>query len=450
MFRGGKIVKNLTKFISALISVFMFFAFYSCDVGLGESVDTQPPEISISYPPLGAVIRGEFVFSGSWSDDKGVSSVNISVVDTASKNTIDTISGTVSGSVWQASIDSSRYKDGTYQFTAAAADGAGHKTEASRSFDIDNTPPLFIASKPGVVKSSGKSASAYGSTFTVEGTIADSHDISKMKVSVFKEDGTFIDTFEESSISTVGGTSVTFANSYKGENDNYYKMYDNSVAQGKPDGTQKFYATITLYDSAVEYKNPAESISENTGNSTSTLYLYDDIYSQALSNANGGLGLTAADLMNISNGTSSIEESVQIAAKEILSKYAIETGSTGSEESEMIKENRLYFSLNPNANPTYTVNGYDVDLDKFSAMSSSEKVSAVKQLSGGGTITVSFNAGLNATQIQPYGDESKKIPSVKVWVRKISSSSDLPSSSETSGYLTSLQDSLKNRKTLNL
>ena len=66
-----------------LIMLVCFFT--SCDVGLGESVDTVAPSVEITYPPANSVIRGAFEFAGTCSDDKGVSSVSVTVLGTDRK-----------------------------------------------------------------------------------------------------------------------------------------------------------------------------------------------------------------------------------------------------------------------------------------------------------------------------------------------------------------------------
>ena len=66
-----------------LIMLVCFFT--SCDVGLGSSVDTVAPSLEITYPPANSVIRGAFEFAGTCSDDKGVSSVSVTVLGTDRK-----------------------------------------------------------------------------------------------------------------------------------------------------------------------------------------------------------------------------------------------------------------------------------------------------------------------------------------------------------------------------
>ena len=53
----------------------LLFSVISCEIGLGSAVDTQPPSVSISYPPSLSVIRDEFLFAGTWSDDQKVEDI---------------------------------------------------------------------------------------------------------------------------------------------------------------------------------------------------------------------------------------------------------------------------------------------------------------------------------------------------------------------------------------
>ena len=61
-----------------LLSGVCFLLIVSCKVGLGESVDTKAPDISISYPPANTYVKGTVVFSGTASDDEYLDSVYLS------------------------------------------------------------------------------------------------------------------------------------------------------------------------------------------------------------------------------------------------------------------------------------------------------------------------------------------------------------------------------------
>ena len=410
----------MRKLSAVLWCVFGFFAVMlaaSCNVGLGESVDTSAPTLEITYPPIGATIRDKFILYGTCSDDKGVTAVTVAVVNTESKQTVDNLRATVnSNGTWQAELNESdsetgfyKYKDGSYQVSVTAFDDAGHSSgESSRTFDIDNTAPFFVISKPGVVKSENLKASAYGSLFTIEGTIADDHTIALMDVAIYDESGNIvshekynssdIDFFREEEIATAGGTSVTIAQYAQDLKTVANTRYSNVYGSDSGAGTKNYYASITLTDSAEVYQNPTGSErsaldleSDLVGNVTSNVYLYDDVYTSLMS-AKKGLGLSAADLKNIINGTYTGKKDDSDAALSLLYSHVKNTTSN--------EDNRLYFSLNPQANPNYQVNGFAFSFDASGT---------VQQASSGNSITVTISAGLDGTNIAPE--------CVKVWCK---------------------------------
>uniref|UniRef100_UPI003864BFEA hypothetical protein n=1 Tax=Treponema saccharophilum TaxID=165 RepID=UPI003864BFEA len=279
--------------------------------------------------------------------------------------------------------------------------GAGHSSgESSRTFDLDNTAPVFIISKPGVRKGENKSASKYGSIFTIDGTIADDHTIAVMDVKIFSSttgellsaetyDGEQLESFREEEIATAGGTSVTIAQ--YGSGTRYSQLHPNDS------GTETYYAEISLSDNAETYNNPAESDrsaaeskADSIGNTTSKLYLYDDVYTSLMS-AKKGLGLTAADLKNILNGTVSNDEA--------LAKLAESETDTSADT-----DSKLLFSLNPESNPTYTVSGYGFD---FSGNGT------IQSASSGNTVNFTLNSGLDGVKVDPS--------TLKVWIKRYES-----------------------------
>ena len=409
-FMDDMVMKMFRKISASVACCVSLFAVAGCDVGLGESVDTSAPTLSIEYPPIAAVIKDTFVLYGSCDDDKDVASVSVQVVNTETKEVVDTLNATIDagGKSWRVDVnpyieETGRYKylDGTYQFSVSAVDGAGHSSgESSRTFDLDNTAPVFIISKPGVRKGENKSASKYGSIFTIDGTIADDHTIAVMDVKIFSSttgellsaetyDGEQLESFREEEIATAGGTSVTIAQ--YGSGTRYSQLHPNDS------GTETYYAEISLSDSAKTYRNPtgsdrsaAESKTDSIGNTTSKLYLYDDVYTSLMS-AKKGLGLSAADLKNILNGTVSNDEA--------LAKLAESETDTSADT-----DSKLLFSLNPESNPTYTVSGYGFDFTGNGTIQSA---------SSGNTVNITLNSGLDGVKVDPA--------TLKVWIKKYDS-----------------------------
>ena len=394
------------------------------DAGLGASIDTKAPTLSITYPDSGVAIRDSFILAGDCSDDKSISRILVTVKNLESGVDYGSYPAKVSvdQTSWQVELNSYdsnnaeyyngwQLPDGKYEVSVTAYDNAGNNSGvSSRQFEIDNTPPVFIISNPGVVKSSGLKASAYGSLFTIDGTISDNHPISYMDVKIFRTsdgqllshetyEGSAIDFYREEDIATAGGSSVTIAQWSDTATQTAKTRYTDIYGDNEEAGTIEYFAQIALYDSAKVYKNPPKNSSRSAvevaadvyGNSTSTVYLYDDVYT-ALMSAKKGLGLSAANLKDILAGLDKGEKATA----------ALSTLSTNAKNTE-VDANRLYFSLNPQANPTYNVNGF-----KFGFGTAETQLA-----SPGNTVSVTVSAGLDNTNIQPE--------LVKVWIKKYDS-----------------------------
>ncbi|MCR4821241.1 MAG: hypothetical protein K5873_00020, partial [Treponema sp.] len=396
-------LKKSFPILAGSISLFLSSLVLSCgqDSGLGSSVDTEPPAIEITYPPLAAQIRDTFILAGTCADDKSMKKVEITVTNTETKEIVDKLEAeiadgeknwTVEVNPFDTENNKYKYSDGNYLFTALAHDGAGHSTSDNRSFDIDNTAPVFVISNPGVIKSQNKKASAYGSAFTVDGTIADDHTIASLTSKIYDSNGELIGEYKEEDIPTAGGSSVTIASHYVDKGDGSERTSQNerySAVYGDDDsaGTKNFYTTIIIADSTKQYKDPGESENNTSGNTSSKVYLYDSVYKELMSSRSGNqFGLTVSDMMQILNGSKKHDEALAI-----LKAAAIDTGA----ESETDKDgNKLSFSLNPMANPTYNVNGFTATKDADGNLDGIEA-------SSGNTVSITINAGLDGTAVLP-------------------------------------------------
>ena len=429
--KGKEPLKVIRGGVFAIMLCALVCAAGSCKVGLGDSVDTEAPSVKIVYPDpnTNAIIRDTFILYGECDDDKQITAVKVTLVNTDTGETVlRDEPATVDSSSKHWRIDLNKYSpenryagwqlaDGKYTATARAYDGShdsssDEKSSASSSFEIDNTPPVFVIKNPGVVKNGSNSPSAYGSIFTIEGTIAELHSVSSMDVTIYDESGSIvskenykgeeISSFREENIETAGGTSVIIAQAGSARYDGIY---------GDSSGTQKYTCSIRLTDNSKKYVTPPESADQRTaeeaaadekGNSTSSLYLYDDVYETLLSQKKDtSKKLQPTDLMNILNGTKSDDDE----ARKILAGAEKDTSS--AEES-----GRLYFSLNPNANPTYQVNGFEY---KFGANATNQ------QASSGNAVSVTVTQGLDQTQIDLDGN-GKSNATVKVWMKEYTAS----------------------------
>ena len=447
---------HFRKIFVAVMTLVSTIVFFSCgeESGLGSSVDTESPKLTIEYPPSKAAINGSFVFAGTCSDDKGVTSVKVTVKNIDSGETVKEAEATVKDSLtWQITINEEtdtgwELPDGNYEIFATAYDKAGRNSgfSSSRQFEIDNTPPVFVITKPGVTRSSftsSKSYQKYGSLFTISGTIGDDHGstVSSVDVTVYDKDGNPIETdsdskplvFIEEDVEISGGVNVTIAQATDGDESKkarYEKIY--SVGSDYDDnGTKVYSCTITVADQTLEYKNPEDSGS-GSGNSTSVVYFNSgDFYDKYLSSKKG-YGLDVSDLKKVVNGTATDDtlSAKGVTVAEVQSALA----SVAVDTSDVINKS-LMFSLNPNANPTYTISGFTLSYDDAgTALSSSTNKAMGEQ-----PFTVIVSAGLDQTSIVPS--------SLKVWIKKIGSAAgDTLSKTELSESITSLAEDVAKKE----
>lgn len=65
----------MKKLACSLLTIIILFTI-SCEIGLGSSVDTEPPSLSIAADIADKVIRDDFVLRGTYSDDGTVSKLS--------------------------------------------------------------------------------------------------------------------------------------------------------------------------------------------------------------------------------------------------------------------------------------------------------------------------------------------------------------------------------------
>ena len=163
-----------------------FVSVISCEVGLGASVDTQAPTVSVTYPPANSVIRDTFTLAGACSDDKDLASVTVTLTDTDTKVLAGTYTAELAADKqsWSLALNNAvsdgtgyngwEYPDGAYKAEIYSTDASGRTSgTTSLSFQIDNTAPLFIITSPGTTVLTDPTE--YGTKFLINGTIAENN-----------------------------------------------------------------------------------------------------------------------------------------------------------------------------------------------------------------------------------------------------------------------------------
>lgn len=379
---------KVKKFILAVVSVVFAYALLSCDVGLGAAVDTQAPTLNVTYPATLSTVRGQFVFGGTCADDQKVTSVTVRALNSELGKSYGPYAATVADDAksWTFSFNKKteckdsyngwEMPDGKYTLEAVARDASGKSSGTGAiTIDIDNTEPIFILNSPGTTDI--KNPTVSGSSFKITGTIADDHSIKYMRVNVYANEGgnkgKLLKSFIEENIETSGGTSVAL---FKKTDPVYTELYGGDIKDASSIGTKTFFCEIELEDSAYEYNDFKNNASGKTGNVSKKVYLYDSVYKKFQSSS--GYGLEAAKIKSIVNETLT---EVNGTAASVVRKEFLGSAARSS----------LAFGLNPNANPKYVVQGFDVD-----SVFDINKTGASSQ-----SISVQVNAGLDGTNVLP-------------------------------------------------
>lgn len=393
--------------------------FTSCEVGLGKAVDTSAPSVEIEAPEADFIVREKFVMSGVCSDDQGVVSIKVSLLNTTTHKSygpFDAKLGTQNDSSetgeksglwkcdWTCEInpldDKAPIPDGDYEATATAKDAYGHSTTGKKSFTIDNTPPLLVLTRPStkvVQDGSAQIFDTYGAEFDITGQVADDSNIDKLVVSVFS-DADCKNLLKNIELKNVPPTIELSAAKWGAEeNDELYGFYEEIYGSEKA-GTKQFYCTVTVYDEA----RRCPSVENDEGNSRTAYYLYKDIYSALLNK------YKVTELYHILNGSYNAEEnssSKNATSASELSAFSVEkiAGEVNA-ILDSFETKAGSFTLNPENSPTFTLSGFD-SFDLIDAENSSEEYQKITEddsgfgLLNGSAITVKFSAGLDKSPL---------------------------------------------------
>ena len=380
----------------------LVFAFSSCEAGLGESIDTSVPIVTVTAPESGAVLSKTVNISGSCTDDKAVARVAVTVTNTTTGVIAGVYNATIAGNTWTLAVNN--LIDGTYSANAICYDAAGRQSGvASRVFDVDSTPPVFCVTKPNSL--SITDPAAYGRDVTIKGEIADDHAVKQMDIRVFKvQDGAATEitgnlnktTF--SGFETAGGTEVTIAKFFTDSDipsitSDDYPLYLNYKAMYSDLGAQ-VGDTVNLY--IFPY------LTDAAGNVSDKCYIQSSLKQLTAKACNVDTtsdSLQTAQFKKVLNGSYSLGEVDVSTVKTIL---------YGEYDQSAIGTNYLYYaclpkgqvpaassnsplamSVNANNSPMYEFGGFSVDRDNI----------VFKEVANKGTISIKVSAGLDGNEI---------------------------------------------------
>lgn len=341
----------LTKVGFAALALSLNF-FAACEIGLGSSVDVEAPKIDFSENTLasGAVVRDAFAVFGSWTDDGSIGSINATLRNLGSDAEIKK-AGTIGENLWNVTFSPAEdsIADGSYELSVVIKDSADHETKISRSFIIDNTPPLVVLSRPST-KIGATSFDSYGQKFTLEGKAADDNDVSLIEVNVYADSdcsGTPLKTISLPSVPLTIETDV--AEYSKTEANDYSVIYgivdDNGIAK-RNGGTVDRFCKLVVYDGAQRYPadGSAQTEADRKGNSVDYYYLNSDLAELFTE------GYKITELYHILNGTYS----------ENAARATTPDGVISLLQSDSTKITTGQFRLNPENSPHFVVSARSI------------------------------------------------------------------------------------------
>ncbi|MCQ2240939.1 Ig-like domain-containing protein [Treponema sp.] len=433
-----KKVTRLFKISMAAGLLIPLFATLSCEIGLGESVDTEAPSVAITYPPVGAVIMEDFVLAGTYKDDKGIDEVSVTIKGTGLDNSDMELGPFKAGfddkswsirlnekAAGRSAFNGYPIKDGPIEITVSVRDGANHTTTEKLSVDIDNSAPVLIMSKP-LSTATDESSTSYGRIFKLTGDIYDLHQSDGISVDfkyALNEGGVL------GEAKTLNGYTINSSmtddspliiaqyytvaeagndESKKKNRENYLALYGNDADAGNGNTKDKeFYCGTILTDCARIYQNPSDGTGVAKGNSTDEYYINSNDFYNELQSESGTRGsgrnyeVTATKLGKMLNGTGNDYSEADKAY--ILEVLHVVGNHAPSKEIDVSRSSK--FLINPDNSPVWNISGYEAGFDSegksVNSYDKAEDPDGFRDLAQGGSVSVNFAAGKDKSEIRP-------------------------------------------------
>ena len=332
------------------------------NIGLGPQVDVVPPAGQILYPDAGETpIRGSFVLKGTASDDDGIQSIIVVFenIETKERSRAYEAAGYTKGStsaLWTVNVANEStgteaaphelvkiypIPDGEYTAILTVTDNGGKTSTFTKNYKIDNTPPVFIVSRPSTiinesaVPSLSDQADRYGAIFSVVGQAGEKNTVEKLNVlvpGIEPMTNMFVGNNINAQVAVYNAAAPTNA---------LYDLQAQDIAKPIKGG-------LYLYDNAREYTGGNAS---GEGNKADWYYLWDAVYTDVI--AKGYTPEVISDYFAGKKGSNKDDHNKKI--KELRG----DTVALATLKTAMIKmsEKRSTFKLEPSKSPGFKVIG---------------------------------------------------------------------------------------------
>ena len=341
MKQFAKLMKKCLSVLWAFLTVSIFF---SCNIGMGETVDTEAPSVSITVPDPSSVlvIREDFPVKGNWDDDGKLSSITVELK--SEENVVFSKEAEFNGKVGDSekcysvivSPKNDVIPDGSYIIVVTAKDNAGHSSSTTSSIVVDNTSPFVVISRPSTSLDS-EIADSYGQTFSLAGSAADDNNISLIELNVYSDANCTNKLHTVNLTNVPNSINLEVAQFEAGKDNDYSKIYGSSDINA---GEKTFYFSLMAYDSAIRIPTDgsAQTTEDLKGNATDLYYLNDTV-SDLIRN------YKISGLYHMKNGT-------------FVASDASKTAEISESVNTTLASKQLTagkFTLNPANNPTFTM-----------------------------------------------------------------------------------------------
>ncbi len=383
---------NRQRVLLLASAIFAVFVLTTCNTGLGTTVDTQHPNVKILTPVAESSNGGsQVLFSGTYTDDKGLKSVTFTLYkkkstepiegfpktvhpSSSDSNTIKPYSSGASNGTWNFTMDSTGLEDGSYRMVVVGNDGSYDSGAAECDFKIDNTKPIFLLSKPNSTDISDPSN--FGTSITIAGEIGDDsttipyarvqifpqnsdESTSPLEFTLFDNNGTLYttDTLVYENLSISGGTDITLAK-YNTTIASYEEEHSGAFYSASPEDQKLHDIYKTIYGdtdpSETVYFYAYIEIEDEAGNVSDGTWIKTDLSNEINAINPSYEKYTISGLKKALNGSLTGDEaSVYLTA--------MEASKTGLSQSDSFATRKLYgMSINRDVAPYYEFKGLTV------------------------------------------------------------------------------------------